>query len=267
MSSYVHGYSPAEQRRLVEQAAYWRDRLIAPSLDYAAGERVLEIGCAAGAALGVIATAHPGLELAGIDLEPSQIDCARQHLASLGQHGADLRVGNAQRLPWRDACFDHVFIMWLLEHLADPRGVLSEARRVLVPGGTIVVIETDYASFLTYPECADYEYLRRAQYDLFAENGNPIAGRMLGALLVGAGFGNVQSVVRGFHFVNRPESDELHRHVDYVCAFLEPAIPQMVASLGRNRDRLEAGLQFLRSLPDRSAATFTQIIYRAWGRA
>ncbi len=264
---YVHGYSPVEQRRLVEQAGYWRDRLIVPGLGYAAGARVLEIGCAAGAALGVIATACPGLELAGIDLEPRQIDSARQYLAGLGVHGADLRVGNAERLPWRDGRFDHVFIMWLLEHLAEPRGVLAEARRVLVPGGTIVVIETDYASFLTYPECANYEYLRRAQYDLFAENGNPIAGRMLGALLVGAGFGDVQSVVRGFHFVNRPESDELRRHVDYVCAFLEPAIPLMAASLARNRDRLEAGLQFLRSLPDRSEATFTQIVYRASGNA
>ena len=264
--TYVHGYSDTEQQRLVAQAAYWRDELILPGLGYMPGERVLEIGCAAGATLAVIASAVPAIELAGIDLEPRQIEFARRHLASRGCPDADLRVGSAERLPWPDAHFDHVFVMWLLEHLHDPRPVLAEARRVLVPGGTIVVIETDYASFTTYPESEDYEYLRRAQYDLFAANGNPIIGRILAMRLDGAGFHHVHSQVRGFHFCQQAGSDELRRHVDYVCGFLEPEIPRMVELLGRDRERLDAGLRFLRSLPARREAAFTQIVYRASGR-
>ena len=52
---YLHGYSPEEQARLVEQAEYWRERLILPDLPYLAGDRLLDVGCGAGAVLGVIA--------------------------------------------------------------------------------------------------------------------------------------------------------------------------------------------------------------------
>ena len=81
---YLHGYSPEEQRRLVEQAEYWRETLILPDLPYRPGERLLDVGCGAGAVLGVIAAAHPGLRLAGIDREAAQIAAAGRHLESLG---------------------------------------------------------------------------------------------------------------------------------------------------------------------------------------
>ena len=90
VGGYLHGYSAAEQRRLVEQAEYWRERLILPDLPYRPGQRLLDVGCGAGAVLGVLASAHPGLELAGIDREKRQIDVAKSHLALLGRHDVDL---------------------------------------------------------------------------------------------------------------------------------------------------------------------------------
>ena len=103
-AEYIHGYSREEQARLIEQAEYWRDTLILPGLEYSAGQRVLEIGCAAGASLGVLGQAFPGLRLAGLDIEPKQIAFAEQHLAALGLGGAELRVGDAKALPWPDRC-------------------------------------------------------------------------------------------------------------------------------------------------------------------
>ena len=135
-TDYLHGFSPQEQDRLIRQADYWRHLLIATDLDYRAGQTVLDIGCGAGAVLGVLWQEFPGIRLAGIDLESRQIAFARHHLASLGVGEPDLRVGQASRLPWKDESVDHVYMMWFLEHMADCRPVLSEAWREYPPGQT-----------------------------------------------------------------------------------------------------------------------------------
>ena len=263
--TYIHGYSSEEQQRLIEQAHYWHELLTLGDLNYRQGESLLEIGCAAGATLGVLGTAFAGLRLAGIDLEARQIDFARQHLASLGLLDVDLRVADARQLPWSEWAFDHVYIMWLLEHVdeADGEAILRRAFRVLKPGGTITVTEPDYTAIRIYPESEDYEYLHQALLDLFRWNGNAIAGRILGALLVAVGFEEVRSAALGFHFFTQAGDHGLRRHIDYLSRFIEPAIPQMLAFLGRDEARLRKGLEFFRSVPDQPRGSLTQVVYRA----
>jgi ubiquinone/menaquinone biosynthesis C-methylase UbiE len=265
-SGYLHGYSPEEQRRLVEQAEYWRETLILPELPYRPGERLLDVGCGAGAVLGVIAAAHPGLRFAGIDREPAQIAAARRHLESLGVRDADLRVGDATHLPWPDASFDHAYLMWFVEHVPHIEPILREVRRVLVPGGTITVNETEYESYHVWPENEDWEYLEAAMYRHFAEHGQPHAGRRIGTLLVEAGFQDVTSRLVGSHFFVQPGCDALRRHAAYTADYLGPAIPEFV-KLGFDRQRLERGLAHLLALHEHPHGAFTQQIYRGRGRA
>jgi SAM-dependent methyltransferase len=262
MARYIHGYSREEQDRLVTQAEYWRDTLILPGLDYRPGQRLLDIGCGAGAVLGVLGSAFPELELAGIDLVPAQIAYARQHLAGLGHPSADLRAGDATALPWPDASFDHVYMMWFLEHVPDPHPFLAEARRVLRPGGSITINETDYDLAHPFPQSAEIAYLIAAERALFARNGNPAIGRSLGAVLAGAGFARVHSGPVGFN-IGTDDRPRLRAFVDYLLGFLDPMLPALADELGLDPIRLRAGADALRALPALPEAAFTQIVFRA----
>ena len=263
-SNYIHGYSAAEQQRLLQQSQYWQDRLICPGLDYQPGDRVLEIGCAVGTTLGILATQFPGIEVAGLDRESNQIHQARQYLASIDV-SVDLQVGEAENIPWPDHHFNHVYIMWLLEHIAEPGPVLLEAQRVLKTGGTITLIETDYTSHVVYPLSEDYDYLAQAQCQLFFQTGNPLVGRQLGALLVQAGWSEVQNQPVGFHVFQGMSDQSLRQHVEYCLGFLEPMIPQMV-QLDLNEQRLLNGLAHLRAISEHPDGAMTTIVYRAQAR-
>ena len=263
---YIHGYTPAEQARLVEQADFWRERLILPGLAYRPGEALLDVGCGVGAVLGVIGRAFPGVALAGIDREAAQIGRARAHLTHLGLE-ADLRQGDAARLPWPAGAFDHVYMMWFVEHVADPGPFLREAHRVLRPGGTITINETDYSTLIVYPPSDAIERLALAQRDLFRKNGNAMAGRMLGLSLAEAGFTEVRSAPIGFHAFTPGQGDRLRIFVAYMLGFLEPMVPVLASELGREAAPLEAGIAALRALPDLPRASFTQIVFRAEARS
>ena len=135
---YLHGYSSTEQQRLISQAAFWRNELILPDLPYEDGDSLLDVGCGAGAVLGELGIAHPRLALHGIDIAKEQIQMAQVHLSKLGLH-AELRVGNALHLPWENNTFNHVYMMWFLEHLKQPVLALKEALRILKPGGSLTI--------------------------------------------------------------------------------------------------------------------------------
>ena len=191
---YIHGYSNQEQIRLIQQAEYWREELILKDIHYQAGESLLEIGCGAGAVLGILGQTFPGLKLAGIDLEDKQIEYAKNHLGNFHLDNVDLRVGDATNLPWQNNQFDRLYAIWFLEHLANPLEVLKEAKRVLKPGGTITLTETDYRTILITPESADYRYLMDSLGELLLQaRGNPYIGQSLGTLLTQASFVGVNN--------------------------------------------------------------------------
>ena len=266
-AKYVQGYATEEQQRLIKQAEYWRSRLILRDLSFNVGESLLEIGCGVGAVLGEIGKAFPGLNLAGIDIEPRQIEYARKYLKSQGLDRVELHVGDAASLPWSDATFDRVYAIWLLEHVSDPKAVLREAYRVLKPGGTITVTEADYKSILIWPESADYLYLQDALCELWEQSrGNPYVGRILGPLLLGAGFGEVKNTPLPMYYCYALEREELRQFAELIHAFFEVMIPEIARNLGKDRSRLEAGLECWRNLVEEPEGVATIVIYRGTAR-
>src|SRR6185503_14487809 len=179
VTDYVHGYGTREQERLVEQAEHWRQRLIRDGTELAPGTRLLEVGCGVGAVLAVLGQEYPGLRLSGVDIEPAQLAFARGHLARAGVE-ATLVEADALALPFADESFDHVWMMWFLEHLPDPPAALREARRVLAPGGRLTAIEVDYSTVRVEPPATPaFDALTGAMVQGMAASGWSDAGTRL----------------------------------------------------------------------------------------
>jgi ubiquinone/menaquinone biosynthesis C-methylase UbiE len=97
---------------------------------------ILELGCGTGGLL--VAANALGRSITGVDLASRWLVVARRRLTDHGRR-LSLVVGEAERLPWPSASFDTVVADSLLEHVDDPAAVLREARRVLRPGGALVL--------------------------------------------------------------------------------------------------------------------------------
>ncbi|MFT3888403.1 MAG: class I SAM-dependent methyltransferase [Arachnia sp.] len=99
-----------------------------------AGRRILDAGCGSGALS--VALRERGAEVAGFDASAAMLDVARSRLGA----DADLRVADlGDPLPYADAAFDDVAASLVLHYLRDWSAPLAELRRVLTPGGRLVL--------------------------------------------------------------------------------------------------------------------------------
>ena len=152
--TYVHGYDPRENLRLQDQAATLVELLHADTA-YPAGSRVLEAGCGVGAQTVILAAHSPGAQITSVDISEASVTQARKAVEDGGFRNVMLQQGDIFRLPFAPESFDHVFLCFVLEHLAQPVAALKRLMTVLKPGGTLVAIEGDHGSFRCYPESRD----------------------------------------------------------------------------------------------------------------
>lgn len=101
------------------------------------GERVLDIGC--GNARDISRIVECGGQVIGVDISPGMVMAARQELERMGVSGITLQVGDATSLDFPDASFDKVLCSEVIEHIPDAAQALREMRRVLRPGGSLVL--------------------------------------------------------------------------------------------------------------------------------
>lgn len=120
---------------LAPMAAARRRAILA--LDLQPKEKVLLVGAGTGADLPLL---RPGVRIAGVDLSAAMLDRARAKAVRLGLP-ADLRVADAQRLPYPDGWFDAAVLNLILAVVPDPRRCLAETLRVIRPGGRAVVFD------------------------------------------------------------------------------------------------------------------------------
>ena len=190
--AYVHGYDPREALRLQDQATTLVE-LLHSDTAYPEGHTVLEAGCGVGAQTITLALNSPNALITSVDVSETSVAESRKAVQAAGLSNVTLRQADIFDLPFAPESFDHIFLCFVLEHLARPVEALKALKRVLKVGGTITVIEGDHGSTYFYPDSEFAQRAVRCQVELQAKaGGNALIGRALYPLLREAGFDQVR---------------------------------------------------------------------------
>jgi demethylmenaquinone methyltransferase/2-methoxy-6-polyprenyl-1,4-benzoquinol methylase len=143
------GYDRTNAILSMGTSALWRLATVR-ALGIVPGDRILDIAAGTGTSSSAIARA--GARVTALDFSAGMVAVGRQRHPDI-----DFVEGDATALPFNDASFDAVTVSFGLRNVQDPRKALAEMRRVLVPGGRLVICE-----FTTPPN----QFVRRA-YDFY----------------------------------------------------------------------------------------------------
>lgn len=157
------------------------------------GQRVLDIGCGPGYLTAEIA-GQVGAKgrVVAIDTSRPMLDIARERCAGLGT--VEFHRASAESLPFPEASFDVAAAVQVYLFVADPERSIRELARVLRPGGTAVVVDTDWDSVVwRSSDCARMDRLLRAWCKRFA---NARTARILPGLLsrTGMKIGHIEAI-------------------------------------------------------------------------
>jgi SAM-dependent methyltransferase len=170
---------------------------------------VLDVGCGDGAAAAVAARRNPGHRLAGLDWSASALAQARRSGIPLIRAGLD-----PPGLPVADGSADVVIMSELIEHLVDTDAALDEARRVLRPGGSLLLSTPNLAAWYNRGLLAlgvQPVFSEVSLRGVYGRPGSQVAGhlhmftrRALVQLLEARGFAVLRVTGARYHDVPRP---------------------------------------------------------------
>jgi demethylmenaquinone methyltransferase/2-methoxy-6-polyprenyl-1,4-benzoquinol methylase len=129
----ARGYDRTNAVLSVGNAALWRVATVR-AVDPKPGERVLDI--AAGTGTSSAALAKSGAEVIALDFSAGMVEEGRKRHPDL-----TFVQGDAMKLPFADGEFDAVTISFGLRNVQQPQVAIAEMRRVLKPGGRVVICE------------------------------------------------------------------------------------------------------------------------------
>jgi SAM-dependent methyltransferase len=153
----------------------------------------LEIGCGGGdLAFDMARAVGSAGRVVGTDIDRKVLDLARLEAGGLDLNNIEFRFEDVTEMA-PEAEFDLVHARFLLTHLADPARALARMRMALRPGGVLVVEDIDFRGHFSYPESAALWRFVELYTEIVRRKGaDANIGPRLPALLMGAGFENVQ---------------------------------------------------------------------------
>jgi len=162
---------------------------------FVAGKRVLEVGCGTGRGLGYLAARAK--RIVGVDYGQDNIQQAKQHYGNR----IELKVADAQRLPFQDNSFDVVLAMEVIYYFTSLDRFLEECHRVLVDDGLLCLclpnkdapgfhaspLGRRYYSVLEMVKVLESCRFSHEVFGAFPIASRPLFQRMRSAVLVAAG--------------------------------------------------------------------------------
>jgi len=144
--SFAEAYAASNEKNLIN-AYYERPAMLALAGDVA-GRRILDVGCGSGPLFAALR--DRGAIVTGIDQSTGMLELARRRLGD----DADLQVAElGSPLPFPSDTFDDVTASLVLHYLEDWGPALAELRRVLKPGGRLIVsVDHPFVTILAHRE-------------------------------------------------------------------------------------------------------------------
>ena len=114
------------------------------------GESVVDVGSGPGyLAAEMAAEVGTAGRVSGVDISEAMLTIARDRCSKLTDSAqVEFQLGDATQLPFHDDSFDLAVSTQVYEYVADVDAALREARRVLNPGGRILIVDTDWDSIV-----------------------------------------------------------------------------------------------------------------------
>jgi arsenite methyltransferase len=182
-----------------------RRSLVHEALDAAPGERVLDAGCGPGFYVAeTLERVGAQGSVVGVDGSGAMLALAAERCR--GHDNVAFHEGDVTALPVADADFDRALSVQVLEYVADIPAALGELRRVLRPGGRVLIWDVDWATVSWHSD--DPARMERFLGAWDEHLSDPFLPRRLSAELRAAGFEDVQ--MQGHAFVTDDLTDETY---------------------------------------------------------
>lgn len=188
--AYTHGHHASVLRSHSWRTAENSSAYLLPHLR--PGARVLDVGSGPGTITADLAALVAPGEVVGLDAAAEVVAAAAAGTAARGLTNLSFVAGDAYALPFDDDAFDVVHAHQVLQHVADPVGMLRELSRVTAPGGLIAARDIDYEGAIwapRLPALAEWHDLCLRVHR--GTSGEPAAGRELKTWARQAGFTDV----------------------------------------------------------------------------
>ncbi len=258
---YLLANQPSELERLRLQSVVWEPsgRQLLSKLDGGPGGRALDVGCGAMGWLRILSEwVGPSGQVVGFDIDQGMLNVARSFLKEEDIANVELVVDDLFDSKLERQSFDLVHARYQIAPLGRGREQVAAHRRLVKPGGSLVLEEWDLASWHFNPTAPAAERLIRALGEIFGALGGE-AGRALPELLREVGIeepgidAHVIALKPGHPYLRLP----LQFSVALESRLLETLSESELASLRR-----EAETELAES--GRWGTTFTLI--QSWGR-
>ncbi|AOH84396.1 hypothetical protein AWL63_10885 [Sphingomonas panacis] len=207
------GYPWAERGRVSHENVH----RYALCLDYVEGKRVLDL--ASGAGHGTALLAQRAASVVGVDIDPQVIRAAQKRFPL---PNVEFLAGDGLDLSFDNASFDVVVANEMIEYVSDPNRLLKEVRRILRPGGILLLSALNKLIHNRYKP-VDHSYLSAMDIPEFS--------RLLGRHFDHVGMVGMRMalVSVGFRMAHAQDRDNLPSAETYLGDFRDAAVPAVAA--------------------------------------
>ena len=134
-------YFNEHRKSKLAQVGYWRHdyKYALAEIERIRPDRLIDIGCGPGAFLSLVQERFPDIQLNALDLSEEMVQETRMRLAET----SIATVGDAERMPLEDEQYQVVTCNMSIHHYPHPLSALNEMRRILKPGGYLLLNDMD----------------------------------------------------------------------------------------------------------------------------